>query len=766
MHASIGGAEIARLAATGTDPRRLAHPFAFTAFDTDSAGEAALGPRRRWEEVQLRVPQVLIDHQVARESDGRLRLGFDWRSDAFDAGFAEDFVARCTAFLRALAETGTGTDAAWTAPAARNPAALAPPPTRDPLARPAPGTAPASGATPAPCTTPAAVIDADGILDYAALVAHARAVADALTAAGAATGDRVAVHLLRGRGQVVGILGALLAGCVYVPLDHGVPDGRLDSIARRGAVRFALTRADETGSAAGPGERPAGVAERWRQRGVRALALPPAPAPDPGPPGAAASGTRSGAGTARPGCAGPGSVSAAEGPYTAPADAAPTAYVIFTSGSTGEPKGVVVSHAAVLGTVDAVNDELGLGAGDRVLSVSSIGFDLSVWDVFGPLAVGGAVVMLAEDTARDPAAWARLITAHGVTVWNSAPALASLLAEEGAPAPGLRAFLLSGDWIPLALPPALGALAPGARVISLGGATEGAVWSIAHPVAAADLTGRSVPYGRALRGQRVLVLDEAGGPCGDWEIGELHLAGGGVADGYAGDPERTAAAFLDHPAYGWTYRTGDRGRRLPGGTLEFLGRTDTQVKLNGHRVELGEIEHRLARVPGVRRAAVCVRGEGARRRPAGFVTLEPGTPPGWREAAWAALRDALPRSMVPDTLTALDEIPLTANGKVDRKRLATLPVPVVSGAHAAHADDQTGVHVSAQAPEAPAAGSLRTHEVALCWREILAATSRCSAPGARAPAASRWWSCARPPRPPNPIPARGPGRPASRRPPS
>jgi pyochelin synthetase len=699
MHASIGGAEIARLAATGTDPRRLAHPFAFTAFDADSAGEAALGLRRRWDEVQLRVPQVLIDHQVARESDGRLRLGFDWRADAFDPGFAEDFVARCTGFLRALAETGTGAgaDAAWTAPAARNPAALATPPVRDPLARPvpAPGTTPAPADTlhgrvlRAAAATPAApaVLDADGTLDYATLVAHARAVAAALTAAGAATGDRVAVHLPRGRGQVVGILGALLAGCVYVPLDYGVPDGRLDNIARRGALRFALVTAD-----AGA----AGAAERWERRGVRALPLPEAPASAP--------------------------ADAAGDPYEAHADAAPTAYVIFTSGSTGEPKGVVVSHAAVLGTVDAVDDELGLGAGDRVLSVSSIGFDLSVWDVFGPLARGGAVVMLGEDTARDPAAWARLIGEHGVTVWNSAPALASLLAEEGVPAPGLRAFLLSGDWIPLALPPALGALAPGARVISLGGATEGAVWSIAHPVAAADLAGRSIPYGRALRGQRVLVLDEAGGPCSDWEIGELHLAGGGVADGYAGDPERTAAAFLDHPVHGWTYRTGDRGRRLPGGTLEFLGRTDTQVKLNGHRVELGEIEHQLSRVPGVRRAAVCVRGEGARRRPAGYVTLEPGTPPGWREAAWAALRDALPRYMVPDTIVALDEIPLTANGKVDRARLATLPDPDPDSAPSV---SQTGARIgvqaraTAQAAEAPPTGGLRAHEVALCWREVL-----------------------------------------------
>ncbi|MBV7697787.1 non-ribosomal peptide synthetase [Streptomyces sp. TRM70350] len=668
VHGSLGGAEIARLGDPGADPRRLPYPLTFTALEADGAGEGALGLRRRWDDVQLRVPQVLLDHQVFLESDGRVRLGFDWRTDAFDAGFVEDFADQYTAFVLELAAD----DERWTrvpgrttdTPPVRQQAPAAP--------RSVPGLADGmvggtAGGTlhervllrAADTPEAPAVHDAHGSLTYGELVTHASALADLLLATGARAGDRVAVQLPRGRGQVVAVLGSLLAGCVYIPLDHGTPDGRLDSIARRGGVRFAVTEGRQAAD------------DRWRDRGVTPL---PLPAPDPG------------ARVARSG----------DGGDT-------TAYIIFTSGSTGEPKGVVISHPAVLNTIDAVNDRLGLGPDDRVLSVSSLGFDLSVYDVFGPLLCGGSVVMLSEETARNPAAWTELIAAHGVTVWNSAPALASLLAEEQTATPTVRAFLLSGDWIPLTLPAALGRLAPEAEVISLGGATEGSIWSIWHRIDEADRTGRSIPYGKAMPGQEILVLDADGRECPDWHIGEIHIAGAGVADGYASDPEKTRAAFLDDPVFGRMYRTGDRGRRQPGGVVEFLGRTDTQVKLNGHRVELGEIEHVLQHAPGVLRCAVSVRGEARRKRLVGCVTLVADAPVTWRQDAHAALRDALPQYMVPDALIELDSIPLTSNGKVDRRRLETLPL-----------DEATATDTPA-----PRALDLHGREVALCWREVL-----------------------------------------------
>ncbi|MFF9818653.1 amino acid adenylation domain-containing protein [Streptomyces sp. NPDC014006] len=662
MHASLSGAEIARLGDPGGDPRRLPHPFAFTALDVDSLAEADLGFRRRWEEVQLRVPQVLIDHQVVLDADGTVRLGFDWRTDAFDPGFGEDFVDQHAEFVRELADSAEN----WTWTATRP--ALGP-------------SAPAERRVSAGDTlqdrvlrcvadTPdaPAVHDAHGTLSYRELADHAYAVAGLLVEAGARSGDRVAVHLPRGRGQVVAVLGSLLAGCVYIPLDHGTPDGRLDSIARRGEVRFALTDGRQ------------GCENRWTRRGVRALALPAAPfAPCP---------------PARRASAGP----------------SPTAYIIFTSGSTGEPKGVVISHAAVLNTLDAVNDELGLRSTDCVLSVSSIGFDLSVYDIFGPLLRGGSVVMLSEETARNPAAWARLVDHHGVTIWNSAPALAALLAEEGTAVPSVRTFLLSGDWIPLTLPGALKRLAPSSDVLSLGGATECSIWSIRHPVREADCAGRSIPYGTALPGQEILVLDAERELCPDWHIGEIHIAGAGLADGYANDPVKTEAAFVDDPAFGRLYRTGDRGRRHPNGDVEFLGRTDTQVKLNGHRVELGEIENLLEGLDGIRRCAASVHGQGRRKRVVAHVTLAADASGTWRQDAYAVLRDALPQYMVPDALVELDELPLTSNGKVDRRRLQTLPV-----GDPAESEDQ-----------APQRLGLHAHEVALCWQEVLG-----EAPGER-----------------------------------
>ncbi|MFE4975172.1 amino acid adenylation domain-containing protein [Kitasatospora sp. NPDC056651] len=674
LHGSLGGAEIARLADPGGDPRRLPYPFAFTALTADGRREADLGFRRRWDEVRLRVPQVLLDHQVVLEADGSVRLGFDWRTDAFDPGFVEDFVGQYADLVGELAKSRDH----WARLPHRTPA---------PVTALAPVTAPALVTAPAPVTArpPAAagdtlhgrvlrraaetpdapaVHDERGTLGYAELVARASAAAAALRAAGARPGDKAAVHLPRGRGQVVAVLGALLAGCVYVPLDHGVPGGRLDSIARRGGVRFAFTDG-----------RPE-TDEGWAGRGARPLGLP-----EPG-------------GSVLP-------------PAT---DRTPTAYIIFTSGSTGEPKGVVISHAAALTTIDAVNDELGVGPGDRVLSVSSIGFDLSVYDVFGPLLRGGAVVMLSPDSARDPAAWAGLIGRYGVTVWNSAPALASLLAEEGATVPTVRTFMLSGDWIPLTLPAALRRLAPAARVMSLGGATEGAIWSIRHLVTEADCRRRSIPYGRALPGQDIHVLDQERQLCPDWHIGEICIGGAGVADGYADDPVRTAAAFVEDPVFGRLYRTGDRGRRHPDGVVEFLGRTDTQVKLNGHRVELGEVEHLLDRSPGIRTSAVCVRGEGRRKHLVGFVTLAEDAPRDWRRAAYAALGKALPHYMVPDALVGLDAIPLTGNGKVDRRRLQALPLP------------EDGRGPEPETSEGGSAGGLAGlagQEIAGCWREVL-----------------------------------------------
>ncbi|WP_189241121.1 AMP-binding protein, partial [Planomonospora parontospora] len=261
-----------------------------------------------------------------------------------------------------------------------------------------------------------------------------------------------------------------------------------------------------------------------------------------------------------------------------------------------------------------VNARFGVGERDRVLAVSALDFDLSVWDVFGLLSAGGSLVMVGEGERRDAAVWARLVAEYGVTVWNSVPALLEMLLVAGQGRLGsLRLALVSGDWVPLDLSARLAGAAAGCGLVALGGATEAAIWSNwcrVPPVVPAGWV--SVPYGRPLANQCFRVVDGLGRDCPDWVAGELWIGGAGVAKGYRGDPEGSAARFVQEGGLRW-YRTGDLGRYWPDGTLEFLGRVDHQVKVRGHRIELGEVEAALQEHPLVERAVVTVVGGAVRR---------------------------------------------------------------------------------------------------------------------------------------------------------
>jgi amino acid adenylation domain-containing protein len=355
---------------------------------------------------------------------------------------------------------------------------------------------------------------------------------------------------------------------------------------------------------------------------------------------------------------------ASQPPLAAPASVSDDAlaYVIFTSGSTGEPKGVQVSHRAAVNTIEDVCARFDVRAGDRVLAVSALDFDLSVFDVFGLWSVGGAAVLVAEDLRRDARAWLRLVRTHGVTVWNSVPALLDMLlvAAGDEDLGALRLALVSGDWVGLDLRERLTARQAGARLIALGGATEAAIWSNFYEVGEIPAGWRSIPYGAPLRNQMFRVVDQGGRDCPDWVAGELWIGGVGVAAGYRGDPERSAARFVIHEDVPW-YRTGDLGRYWPDGTLEFLGRSDLQVKIRGHRIELGEIEAALQAYPGVRDAVVVTAG-GRRAQLAAAIVGSPATLSELTEflAAW------LPSYMIPERVVVFDELPLSANGKVDR----------------------------------------------------------------------------------------------------
>ena len=252
---------------------------------------------------------------------------------------------------------------------------------------------------------------------------------------------------------------------------------------------------------------------------------------------------------------------------------------------------------------------------DRVLALSSLSFDLSVYDIFGTLAAGGTIIIPSASATRDPAHWAEVMVQEQVTVWNSVPALMAMLVEYAAGRPevlphALRLVLLSGDWIPVTLPDRIKALVEGVQVISLGGATEASIWSILYPIETVDPAWKSIPYGKPMVNQRFHVLNEALEPCPVWVPGQLYIGGIGLAKGYWRDEEKTCASFITHPRTGERlYRTGDLGRYLPDGNIEFLGREDFQVKLQGYRIELGEIEAALTQHPAVRVAVVTAVGE-------------------------------------------------------------------------------------------------------------------------------------------------------------
>jgi amino acid adenylation domain-containing protein len=356
------------------------------------------------------------------------------------------------------------------------------------------------------------------------------------------------------------------------------------------------------------------------------------------------------------------------------------AYVIHTSGSTGEPKGIVVQHRPAANLVDWVNRTFEIGPEDRGLFVTSLAFDLSVYDIFGVLAAGGAIQVATDEELGDPDRLLRWLREGGVTLWNSAPAalvrLAPLFPAEPNAASRVRRVLLSGDWIPVTLPDRVRQAFPGAEVTALGGATEATVWSNAYPVGEVDPRWPSIPYGRPISNARYHVLDAGTSPCPIGVPGDLYIGGDCLGTGYARRPDLTALAFSPDPFSGRLgarlYRTGDRARYRADGNLEFLGRLDRQVKVRGYRIELGEIEVALARLPGVHEAVVLAReDEPGDQRLVAYVVPAAGASSSalcdteWREA----LRRELPEYMMPSAFVVLAALPVTASGKLDRRNL-------------------------------------------------------------------------------------------------
>ncbi|PWI45003.1 non-ribosomal peptide synthetase/type I polyketide synthase [Streptomyces sp. ICBB 8177] len=612
-----------------------AMPAVFTSLFLDHGQETGLG-REVFSISQT--PQVWIDAQVF-ESEGSLVLDIDAVDELFPEGLVASVHGATLDLLRRLADDEERWDRPLPSLLPATDAAV-----REDYNRTA-GHLP-SGLLHEPFFAVAerspdrpAVITRARTLSYGELAGRAGVIAARLTALDVRPNDLVAVVMEKGWEQSAAVLGILASGAAYLPVDAELPEERIHFLLTQGQVRAVLTQSWVAGRLAGP---------LGPEDTVLAVDTLPADA-----------GTQP---VARP--------------ATQPGD---LAYVIFTSGSTGVPKGVMISHRGALNTVIDVNDRFAVGEHDRTLALSSLSFDLSVYDIFGPLAAGGAVVVPDPASHRDPAVWLELAERAGVTLWNSVPALMELLVEHmtvgGAHSDALRLVMLSGDWFPVTLPERIRRVLGTPQIVSLGGATEASIWSILHLVGEVPAHWPSIPYGRPMRNQAFHVLDEAFRPRPTGVPGQLYIGGVGLAEGYLRDEERTAASFVRHPVTGERlYRTGDLGRFLPSGEIEFLGREDFQVKLQGYRIELGEIETALLQHPAVRGAAAVVHGrpQGAKRLVA-FVVPQEGdrVPSGIREFLGAKL----PGYMVPETVVGIPELPLTANGKVDRKALVVPDEP-------------------------------------------------------------------------------------------
>ena len=504
-------------------------------------------------------------------------------------------------------------------------------------------------------------------ITYRELNEKANQLAGMLIENGVKSGDHIALITQRGFEMIVGMLAILKSGGAYVPIDPEYPTARKKYIADNSKVTAVLSDReydiehentiiiDDTKLSAYP----SGNINLKKDTRTRAKDL---------------------------------------------------AYVIYTSGSTGVPKGVMIEHHSAVNLISWVNREFQINENDALLFITSMCFDLSVYDIFGTLASGGRVVIARKEQVQNPEELKQLLTMNRITFWDSVPStmnyLVNFLDESNEPykQEDLRLVFMSGDWIPVKLPERLKKNFPKARVISLGGATEGTVWSNYYPVEKVDEFQTSIPYGKPIANNYFYILDRNLKVVPKGVAGELFIGGVGVAKGYMNDEERTKASFIRNRFFDapdeMMYKTGDLGRMLPDGNMEFLGRIDHQVKIRGYRVELGEIENKLLKHPLIKEAvAVDKTDAGGNKYLCAYIV--------WHEEAQTLaemkeyLSYELPDYMIPAYFVSIDAIPLTSNGKINRKSLPDPSGSINTGVEYVAPRDQT------------------EEELAKLWQEVL-----------------------------------------------
>ncbi len=581
----------------------------------------------------------------ATEYEGKIWLAFEYNTDLFETATVTRLAGQFETLLRAaLADPGTRIgELALAEPAQMQRLLQAWNATAVPLARDAgvhrlieSRVQVAPGATAIEC--------GEARWSYAELDDWADALADRLRALGAGSGAIVGICLERSPEMVGAVLAVLKSGAAWLPLDPGFPPARLQFMVADSAAGWLVTSRR--------------LAAHFPHGACRVLCVEDlAPAA----------------------CAG-------SGPAAAVVAADQLAYLIYTSGSTGQPKGVRVTHGAVVNFLTSMLREPGLAATDRLLAVTTLSFDIAVLELLGPLCAGGTVVIAATAEARDGAALARRLAAARISVMQATPATwRALLASGWRGQAGLRVLCggeaLDGDLA--------GQLLGGCGELwNLYGPTETTIWSTCARI----VDPHDISVGRPVANTRLYVLDEGQRPTPPGVPGELCIGGAGVSPGYHARDALTAERFIPDPfavpGSPTLYRTGDRARFLADGRVQLLGRMDSQVKLRGFRIETGEVEATLAQLPGVSACAVALReATPGDPRLVAWVVPPPGVPTGSAPLR-DALRAQLPDYMVPAAFVFLEALPLTPNGKVDRR---ALPAPDWAATPAGYAAPRNAV---------------------------------------------------------------------------